>query len=518
MIKPATKTVRCAIYTRKSTDEGLDKDFNSLDAQRELAEAFITSQKNEGWVCLKDRYDDGGYSGGDMDRPAVKRLLADIEAGKVDCIVVYKVDRLSRSLLDFARIIETLDRHSVSFVSVTQQFNTATSMGRLVLNVLLSFAQFEREIIGERTRDKMSAARRKGKWIGGMPILGYNVAPEGGKLVVNEDEAARVRAIFDLYLEHQALIPTVQEMARRGWMNKLWRTKRGKERGGHPFDKSSLLRLLSNFAYVGKVNYHGQIYDGEHQAIVGEDLWRNVHGHLRRNGASGGRRNCNKYGALLKGLLQCAPCGCAMTHAYTARGSKRYRYYVCVHAQKRGWDTCPTKSVPAAEIERFVVDQIRAVARDPSLVSETLRQARRQQKENLERLEAERRVLDRELAQLNDGVRLVLEAASRSETAQGRLADLQDRIRKGERRALEVRQEMAALESKQVDKDELATALSLFDPVWDSLAPREQTRVVQLLVERVAYDGRDSQISVTFRPMGIKTLATELASCDGVMA
>ena len=518
MIKPATKTVRCAIYTRKSTEEGLDRDFNSLDAQRESSEAFIASQKNEGWVCLPDRYDDGGYTGGNMDRPALHRLLADIEAGKVDAIVVYKVDRLSRSLLDFARLMEVLDRRNVSFVSVTQQFNTTHSMGRLTLNILFSFAQFEREIISERTRDKMSAARRKGKWVGGMPVLGYDVAPEGGRLVVNEDEAERVRAIFGLYLEHQALIPTVREMARRGWTNKQWVTRKGRERGGQPFDKNSLLRLLSNFAYLGKVNYHAQIYDAEHDAIVPDELWHKVHGILRRNGASRGRRSQNKYGALLKGLLHCAPCGCAMAHAFTARGNKRYRYYVCVHAQKRGWDTCPTKSVPAGEIERFVVDQIRAVARDPSLVSETLRHARRQQQGTLERLEAERRVLDRELAQLNDGVRLVLDAASRNEAARDRLADLQDRIRKGEQRALEVREEMAALQRKQVDKDELATALSLFDPVWESLAPREQARVVELLVEHVAYDGRDGTISLTFRPTGIKTLAAELAEREEVTA
>jgi len=518
MIKPATKTVRCAIYTRKSTDEGLDRDFNSLDAQRESAEAFIASQKNEGWVCLPDHYDDGGYTGGNMDRPALHRLLADIEAGKVDAIVVYKVDRLSRSLLDFARLMEVLDRRNVSFVSVTQQFNTTHSMGRLTLNILFSFAQFEREIISERTRDKMSAARRKGKWVGGMPILGYDIAPEGSRLVVNEDEAQRVRAVFGLYLERQALIPTVQELARRGSTNKRWVTRKGRERGGQPFDKNSLLRLLSNVAYRGKVNYHGQMYDAEHEAIVPEDLWREVHGLLRRNSVSGGQRSRNKYGALLKGLLQCTPCGCAMAHAFTSRGNKRYRYYVCVHAQKHGWDTCPTKSVPAAEIERFVVDQIRAVGRDPGLVAETLRHARRQRGEDLERLEAERRVLDRELGQLNDGVRLALDAASRNEAARDRLADLQDRIRKGEQRALEVRQEMAALERERVDESELAAALSQFDPVWDSLAPREQARVVQLLVERVAYDGRDGQISVTFRPTGIKTLAAELANREEVTA
>ena len=227
-------TVRCAVYTRKSTEEGLEQEFNSLDAQRESAEAYIASQKGEGWQCLPGHYDDGGYTGGNMERPALKRLLADIKDGKVDCIVVYKVDRLSRSLLDFVKIMETLEKHKVSFVSVTQQFNTTSSMGRLTLNILLSFAQFEREIISERTRDKVHAARRKGKWTGGRPVLGYDVDPKGGKLIVNADEAARVRAIFELYLERQSLAATVKELDARGWRNKFWVTKDGKQAGGYP--------------------------------------------------------------------------------------------------------------------------------------------------------------------------------------------------------------------------------------------------------------------------------------------
>ena len=227
-------TVRCAVYTRKSTEEGLEQEFNSLDAQRESAEAYIASQKGEGWQCLPGHYDDGGYTGGNMERPALKRLLADINDGKVDCIVVYKVDRLSRSLLDFVKIMETLEKHKVSFVSVTQQFNTTSSMGRLTLNILLSFAQFEREIISERTRDKVHAARRKGKWTGGRPVLGYDVDPKGGKLIVNADEAARVRAIFELYLEHQSLAATVKELDARGSRNKFWITKDGKQAGGYP--------------------------------------------------------------------------------------------------------------------------------------------------------------------------------------------------------------------------------------------------------------------------------------------
>ena len=366
---------RCAVYTRKSTEDGLEQEFNSLDAQRDAGEAFIASQRSEGWECLPQHYDDGGFTGGNMDRPALQRLMADIEAGRVDAVVVYKVDRLSRSLLDFARIIETFERHHVSFVSVTQQFNTATSMGRLVLNVLLSFAQFEREMISERTRDKIAATRRKGKWTGGMPLLGYDVDPQGSKLIVNEAEAARVRAIFELYLELDGLLPVVQELERRGWHNKYWVTKKGTGRGGRPFDKNSLWHLLTNVTYIGKIKYKDEVHDGEHEAIVTEDLWQRVQAKLHRNGRTGGTMVRNKFGALLKGLLNCVPCGCAMSPSHATRdGKKRYRYYVCTAAQKRGRNCCPTGSMPAGEIEQFVVDQIKCIGHDPALIAETVRQ------------------------------------------------------------------------------------------------------------------------------------------------
>jgi site-specific DNA recombinase len=277
-----TPAVRCAVYTRKSTEEGLEQEFNSLDAQREAGEAFVASQKSEGWVCLPDRYDDGGFTGGNMERPALKRLMADIDAGRVDCVVVYKVDRLSRSLLDFTQIMEALERRGVSFVSVTQQFNTTSSMGRLTLNILLSFAQFEREIISERTRDKIAAARRKGKWSGGRPVLGYDVAPGGGRLVVNEDEAVRVRAIYEVYLDRQSLIETIKERDAREWANKHWVTKKGRESGGAPFNKHSLYSLLTNVLYIGRLTYKDEIHDGEHPAIVDEETFRRVGQILKR--------------------------------------------------------------------------------------------------------------------------------------------------------------------------------------------------------------------------------------------
>ncbi len=249
---PVPAATRCAIYTRKSTNEGLDRDFSSLDAQRESAENFIRSQAAEGWEILSDRYDDGGFSGGSMDRPALGRLMTDIEAGKVSAVVVYKIDRLSRSLVDFARMMQTFEKHRVAFVSVTQQFNTATSMDRFILNILFSFAEFERAMISERTRDKFHASRRRGKWMGGQLPLGLDRHADGGKLVVNDAEAKRVRQTFRLFLERGSIIDTVQELNRRGWTLKRWVTKGGVEYGGGAFDKFSLRRLLANPAYIGE--------------------------------------------------------------------------------------------------------------------------------------------------------------------------------------------------------------------------------------------------------------------------
>jgi site-specific DNA recombinase len=419
--------VRCAIYTRKSTEEGLEQEFNSLDAQRESAQAFIASQQHEGWTCLPERYDDGGFTGGNMERPALRRLLGDIADGKVDCVVVYKVDRLSRSLLDFAKMMETFERHRVSFVSITQQFNSATSMGRLVLNVLLSFAQFEREIISERTRDKVAATRRKGKWSGGRPILGYDVDPRGGRLLVNDDEAVRVRAIFQLYLEQQALLPVVQELECRGWLNKRWQTRQGHERGGRPFDRTSLYRLLTNVVYLGKSRYKNEVHAGEHPAIVDSHVFQQVQTLLRQNGVTGGVTVRNEFGAILKGLLRCVPCACAMTPSHSTRKqTKRYRYYVCSNAAKRGRQTCPSPSIPAGEIERFVVERIRSIGADPALQQEVFAQARLQDETCLAEWESQRRGLEKDLARWHAQLRAHAPACAGADADGGTLAWLAD--------------------------------------------------------------------------------------------
>jgi site-specific DNA recombinase len=503
--KPTDKRgIRCAIYTRKSTEEGLQQEFNSLDAQRESGEAYIAAQKHEGWTCLPDRYDDGGFSGGNMERPALQRLMKDIQAGRVDCVVVYKVDRLSRSLLDFAKIMETFDQHKVSFVSVTQQFNTTHSMGRLTLNILLSFAQFEREIISERTRDKIAAARRKGKFAGGKPVLGYDLlsSPAGPRLVVNEEEAERVRAIFGLYLQQEALIPTVTELAKRGWVTKVWETKRGRHMGGKPFDKNLLYLLLTNVVYTGKVRHHDEVHPGAHEAIVDEQTWQRVQALLERNRRTGGALVRNRYGALLKGILHCETCGCGMMHTYSSQGPKRYRYYVCLKAQKRGWHTCKTKSVPALEMEKFVVEQIKAVGRDPAVLAETLKQVHTQAKKDLADLQSQERTLQRELAKLNAG------------RDEGSVVVDEVRLREVEQQLTKVREDIVRLGQNTVNAGDVEAALATFSPVWDTLSPREQARIIRLLVERVDYDGspgpNGGTIAVTFRPNGIKTLAQEL--------
>ncbi len=452
--KPAQpKAVRCAIYTRKSTEEGLDQDFNSLDAQRECCEHYVASMEGEGWTCLPDRYDDGGFTGGNMDRPALKRLLAEIEDGKVDCVVIYKYDRLSRSMPDFFRMLEAFEKRGVAFVSVTQQFNTATSAGRLMLNMLLSFAQFERDLVSERTRDKIAAARRKGKWAGGRPVLGYDLIsnPGGSKLLVNDSEARIVQSIFDLYIEKGSLMPVVEQCRRRGWTTKTWTTKAGKPQGGKTIDKGMVYAMLTNVVYLGKVRHHEHVYEGEHEAIVEPDMFERVQAQLRLNGKNGGSRTRNAHGALLKGLVRCKACDCGMVHHFASKkaamGTKRYRYYVCMRAQKEGWSSCPAPSLPAGDLEVFVIEQIRAFVQNKDV------------------------------------------AASVVERARNMLAE------------------------SRVDDDELEGAIESFEPLWDALTLGEREELVHLLIDRIEYEAATESLSVSFHELAASDECPEEEPC-----
>jgi site-specific DNA recombinase len=506
---PRRSTVRCAIYTRKSTEEGLEQEFNTLDAQRDAAEAFIRSQRGEGWVALEEHYDDGGFTGANMDRPALQKLLQDVRDGLVDCVMVYKVDRLTRSLLDFARIMEVLDKHGVSFVSVTQQFNTTSSLGRLTLNILLSFAQFEREMIAERTRDKMSAARRKGRWIGGIPMLGYDISERGGALVVNEDEASRVRAIFNLYLEHGSLIPVVQELNRRGWRMKQWTTRKGRLAGGGPFTKNRLYNLLTNRVYVGKIEFGGEVYDGEHEAILDPEVWQRVQDRLHFNGRTGGRQVRNKYGAVLKGILRCASCEAGMVHTYTQKTPhKLYRYYVCANAHQKGYNQCPTRSVSAPAIEQAVIEQIRGIAANPGVVDRVVESLGEQRVADIETLEREKRLIERELERL--GQELAGLVRTGGKLAVDRMAEVQERATLLERKLREVRDQLAEWVGQTVDVADVRRTLREFDRLWAEMTPREQEKFVKTLVAQVAYDGRSGEVTVGFRTAAIKQLCMEV--------
>ena len=497
--------IRCAIYTRKSSDDGLEQDFNSLDAQREAAESFIASQRSEGWVCVPTRYDDGGFTGGNMERPAVQRLMADIDAGLIDCVVVYKVDRLSRSLMDFARLLESFEKHGVSFVSVTQQFNTANSMGRLMLNVLLSFAQFEREIISERTRDKIAASKRKGFWGGGRPVLGYDIEhrPGGNRLAVNEDEAEQVKSIFGFYLECGSLSQAIRRLDELEWTNKAWTTKAGREMGGRPFNKTQLFTLLTNIVYLGKVKHKGDAYDGLHDSIVDADLFDRVAKALKANRSGEGRGSSNKYGALLKGLVRCKACGCTMIHHYasdqTKSGAvKRYRYYVCTRAQKRGWNECPGPSLPAQELERFVVDQVRSLGHDDAMVVESVRRAQDRLRQQADALDGDRADLLGQRDVARGELRELVESGQDRNGSVAKASGLREEIRalSAEERRLAAR--IAAMRARTLDEDELAGALEAFDPMWEALTTSERERLMHLLVRNVEYDAESETISVTF--------------------
>src|SRR5882724_2981240 len=360
---------RCAIYTRKSSEEGLEQEFNSLAAQREACEAYIRSQQHEGWLLARNRYDDGGFSGGNLERPAAQRLLTDIRAGRIDIVVVYKVDRLTRSLADFARLVELFDAEAVSFVSVTQQFNTTSSMGRLTLNVLLSFAQFEREVTGERIRDKIAASKKKGMWMGGVPPLGYTVRDR--KLIIVESEAETVRHIFRRYAALASVRLLKAELETHGIAGKRWTSVAGRSWGGRPIGRGALYLILQNRIYRGEIVQKDQSYSGEHEATIDPALWDAVQARLAENAVERGTGTRVKNPSLLTGLLFDGE-GHRMTPTHAVKKGSRYRYYVSHPLIVGARADAAGLRVPAAEIEQIVTNRIRRLLSEPASVFEIL--------------------------------------------------------------------------------------------------------------------------------------------------
>jgi site-specific DNA recombinase len=358
--------IRCAIYTRKSSEEGLEQSFNSLHAQREACEAYILSQRHEGWHLLPNHYDDGGFSGGNMERPGLKKLISDIASGKIDTVVVYKVDRLTRALSDFAKIVDAFDKQGVSFVSVTQQFNTTTSMGRLTLNVLLSFAQFEREVTGERIRDKVAASKKKGMWMGGHVPKGYDRVE--GKLIVNSEEAVAVRNIFLAYLECGCVRKLAEQLKRLGIRSKRWTSSTGRHRGGAILSRGSLYHTLNNPIYIGKIAHQGKLHDGQHEPILDLQLWNRVAAMLKENRVARRTQSNLPSGRLLSGKLR-TPGGLSYTPTHAAKNGRRYFYYILT-GSSHGASLNTIKRLPANELEGRVLSSIGSFLEDSLQLSE----------------------------------------------------------------------------------------------------------------------------------------------------
>lgn len=479
------RQIRVAIYTRKSVTDGLDQAFNSLDAQRAAIEAYVMSQAGLGWTASTKRYDDGGFSGATTDRPAFQALLRDIEAHHVDVVAVYKIDRLSRSLRDFAKLIDLFEQNDVTFVSVTQQFSTASSIGKLTLNILMSFAEFEREVISERIADKMQATRRRGMWTGGRPILGYDVVDK--KLVVNQDEASQVRAVFKLYLASCSIREVVAELNKRGWTSKAYTGKRGQQVIGYPFTKGTLHGLLTNVVYRGQTRTKSGVVAGVHEAIVDEKTWTEVQEQLRGNGRNGGAQVRNKTGAILRGLVQCGRCGSPMLHTFTTRKNRRHRYYICSRTHNEGATACPNTRVAAGPFELFVANQIRAIGRDDVVLAKTAASLAKLTADRRQELAAEQRRLEQQLRRAEQGDEQHALVAQRLDA---------------------VRNEAEAID-RGVTPNELRAALAGFDPVWGELFPAEQERILRLLIERITYHPDGGNVEIDLRPNGIDALEAE---------
>lgn len=495
-------TIRCAIYTRKSTEEGLKQDFNSLDAQRDAATAYIRSQVGEGWKLLPEFYDDGGFTGANMLRPALRRLLADVEAKKVDCVVVYKVDRLSRSIRDFAKIMDTLEKSGATFVSVTQQFNTTTSLGRLTLNILLSFAQFEREIISERTKDKQTLARKRGRWTGGHLPLGYDL--EAGKLVVNPEEAPRVRQIFEWYMEDHSVFGIVAKCGDLSWRNKQWTTREGPVCGGHALRKCHLYTMLANPLYAGRIRAEAEVVKATHDAIIDDKTFDLVQQKLKANTRNHGTEHRPRTDSLLRGLLYCSSCGAAMSASYTSSKHRKYRYYVCSQAAQSRASVCSTRSVSAPVVESAVMESVKRFAITPEVVEAAARTARIRLTEELSHQR-------KELKEINVIVRNTRSQMTRTRDVDPeRETALREKADAAQRKADALRESIARGERLRFDEATVRQRLGNFEEVWKVMTIEEQVRLLRALIERVGYDAQGERVRVTYHSNGVREF------CKGV--
>lgn len=502
---PPTDAKRCAIYTRKSTAAGLEMAFNSLDAQRESCVAYV--QRQPGWTLVDESYDDGGFTGANMERPAFQRLLQDVDAGRVDVVVVYKVDRLSRSLLDFAKVMERLNAAGASFVSVTQNFSTADAMGRLTLNMLMSFAEFEREMISERTRDKVAAARRKGLWTGGRAPLGYDVKDK--RLVVNEYEATVVREAFELYLQHQQASTVARLLNEVGRKTKRHEARSGATRAARKWTTQDVLRLLRSPLYAGFVPYGDEMHPGEHSPIVDRATFHQVQDMLEGRGP-GIQYHGRNPDYVLRGLLRCGLCGEAMTPGSTRKGAREYRYYRCITRDKQGKEGCRAASLPAAALEDFVVARLREVSVGEGFAAQVHARLTARMDEKHKALRAERTQLPKDLGKRAGESGKWVDSLAKLEGPARRLLEekltaAEEEVAGMRKRLAEVERALDAMEREKVEAEWVAQALADFDAVWDALTATNRGRLLRALVGRVVVNEATGQVDVYLSHAGEST-------------
>ncbi len=486
--------VRCAIYTRKSVEDGLQQEFNSLDAQREAGEAYIASQKANGWVCLPEHYDDGGWSGGNMNRPALKRLLADIEAGLIDTVVCYKIDRLSRSLVDFAELQNVFDKYHTSFVSVTQEINTTSSSGRMMLNILMTFAQFEREVITERVKDKIAASKKKGKFCGGVPPFGYK--SEKQKLYIIPEEASTVKLIYEKYLALESVKDTVCEINRLGLKSREWvAASTGKKHAARKWNITTIYRILSNPVYAGIIKHYDTFYDGEHEAIIPREQWEKVQALMNVNG--GGKRTgvYRKQPHAFNGLIRCGHCNCALTPYYTKKKGKKYCYYTCQKSAKEPDHECKLTRIPAGDLEQAVLQQLAGLFRAPAILRATLAAVRTKEEQLRQNYRQDCELLQKQLRELK-------KASLETETNYDEIKAVADKLAQAKRKR--------SLLLEPVSEDAVITALSDVAGLWDFMFPGTQTELVQMVIRSIEVFA--DKINLTLHIDGLKNLAKEMAA------
>lgn len=491
-------TLRVAVYARQSVEDSTSE-FGSLEAQREAVEAYVKSQASLGWVALPERFDDAGFSGSNIQRPAFQRLLALVRAGEVDVVATYKLDRVSRSLADFVGIMQVFREHNTDFVSVTQGFSTSTSVGRMTINLLATFAEFERESISERTRDKMCAARRRGLWTGGPVPLGYDLRDK--RLMPNDEEAAHVRALFATFVEMASVIGTIERTNAMCVQSKSWTTEAGKVIEPRPFTKATMRALLANPVYIGRIRLGDETHAGAHAAIVDVATFEAAQELLSRRDAQAAPKAAPEHSVLLRGLVECAVCGSAYKTAWTKRRARFHGSYLCSKADKQGASACPGSRVPVTKLEAAVVKRVRFIGRDPELVEQTIQAARKSIDARVPELtvairrhEQDRARLERQRANLLEAV-----AENGGKSLNGKLAQIDEQITEVDGRIVAALADRERLLSSTIDEAELRRLLTDFDPLWAAMFPSERARVLALLIERITVNGPTGDVEMHIR-------------------